>query len=125
LANPSKLSRAEFEIVKSHVTKGFDIIKDIKFKWNIADIVVQHHERLDGSGYPNGIKKIYKEALIIGIADEFEAMASHRPYRPAIESSEVIRILKEYCREKFGDEISDAILTMYANGELDKFISNK
>ena len=86
LNKPSKLSKAEFEIVQGHVQSGYDIIKGIKFPWPIAQIVLQHHERLDGSGYPNGAKgdEMLIESKILAIADVVDAMTSHRPYRPAL-----------------------------------------
>ena len=73
-------------MLQTHVQTGFEIIKGIKFPWQIAQIVLQHHERLDGSGYPQGLKgeAILPEAKILGVADAIEAMLSHRPYRPAL-----------------------------------------
>lgn len=86
LNKPGKLSPWEFEIIKTHVTSGYDIVKGIDFPWPIAQIVLQHHERLDGSGYPNGIKgdDIQIEARILAVADTVDAIMSHRPYRPAL-----------------------------------------
>lgn len=85
LSKPGKLSEIEFEIIKTHPKVGHDILKTIDFPWPVADIVLQHHERLDGSGYPMGLKdgKILLEAKILGVADVVEAMMTHRPYRPA------------------------------------------
>jgi len=86
LTKPSKLSNFEFELIKSHPLVAHDILKGIEFPHPIADYIVQHHERLNGSGYPNGLSdgNIHLEARIIAVADTIEAMASHRPYRPAI-----------------------------------------
>ncbi|MDD2353176.1 MAG: PAS domain S-box protein [Atribacterota bacterium] len=86
LTKPSKLSEIEFSLIKSHPQTGFDILKDINFPYPIAQIVLQHHERINGSGYPNHLKgdKISLEAKIIGVADVVEAMSSHRPYREAL-----------------------------------------
>jgi putative nucleotidyltransferase with HDIG domain len=83
---PRRLSELEFELVKTHAQAGYDIIKGVEFPWPIAQMVLQHHERLDGSGYPQGLKgdAIIPEARILAIADVVEAMASHRPYRPAL-----------------------------------------
>ncbi|GAF98420.1 unnamed protein product, partial [marine sediment metagenome] len=80
-----KLTDIEFNLIKEHSQKGYNILKPIDFSYPIAQIVLQHHERLNGSGYPNNLKgeKILLEAKIIGIADVVEAMSSHRPYRPA------------------------------------------
>ncbi len=85
LSKPGKLTDIEFTIIKTHPQVGFDILKNVEFPWPIADIVVQHHERLDGKGYPAGLKgdAILPEARIIIVADVVEAMSSHRPYRPA------------------------------------------
>ena len=85
LTKPSRLTDAEYRIVKTHAQHAYDILKDIEFPWPIADIVLQHHERLDGSGYPQGLKdsEILLEAKILMVADVVEAMSSHRPYRPA------------------------------------------
>ena len=86
LSKPGKLSSAEFNMVKVHPQAGYEILKNIDFPWPIAEIVHQHHERLDGSGYPQGLKaeEILLEAKILMVADVFEAMVSHRPYRPAL-----------------------------------------
>jgi PAS domain S-box-containing protein/putative nucleotidyltransferase with HDIG domain len=84
LAKPNKLTLYELGIIRGHVQVGYDILKTIAFPWPIADIVYQHHERLDGSGYPQGLKEneILLAAKIIAVADVVEAMCSHRPYRP-------------------------------------------
>ncbi len=86
LTKPGKLTDIEFEMIKAHPELGYNALKMIDFPWPIAEIIRQHHERLDGSGYPRGLKRdeILLEARIIGVADVVEAMASHRPYRPAL-----------------------------------------
>lgn len=86
LSKPGKLTNIEFELIKTHPEAGYEILKGIDFPWPIAQIVFQHHERLDGSGYPRGLKadEILLEARILTVADVVEAMASHRPYRPAL-----------------------------------------
>lgn len=85
LAKPSRLNEIEFNLIRTHSQVGYDLLKTIDFPWPIAQIVYQHHERLDGSGYPRGLQadQILTEAKIICVADVVEAMASHRPYRPA------------------------------------------
>jgi len=85
LSKPSRLTDAEFSLIKQHPTIGYHILKDVEFNWPIADIVYQHHERMNGSGYPRGLKEdeIIPEARIIAVADVVESMASHRPYRAA------------------------------------------
>jgi putative nucleotidyltransferase with HDIG domain len=86
LTKPSKLTEVEFAIVKTHSMASYDILKSIEFPWPVAQIVIQHHEKLDGSGYPSGLKgdAILLEAKILCVADIVEAMSSHRPYRPAL-----------------------------------------
>jgi response regulator RpfG family c-di-GMP phosphodiesterase len=85
LAKPSRLNEIEFNLIRTHSQVGYDLLKTIDFPWPIAQIVYQHHERLNGSGYPRGLQadQILTEAKIICVADVVEAMASHRPYRPA------------------------------------------
>jgi PAS domain S-box-containing protein len=86
LAKPTKISDHEFGIIKTHSQFGADILKEIDFIWPVAEATLQHHERMDGSGYPNHLKneKIIPEARILAVADVVEAMCSHRPYRPAL-----------------------------------------
>ncbi|MEA2059579.1 MAG: response regulator [Thermodesulfobacteriota bacterium] len=86
LSKPTRLTETEFNLIKCHPQVGFDILKDISFPFPLARIVYQHHERIDGSGYPNGLSEdeILPEAKIMAVADVVEAMSSHRPYRPAL-----------------------------------------
>ncbi len=86
LSKPSRLSDVEYMMIKTHPQAGYDIVKNMKFPWPIADIILQHHERMDGSGYPQGLKKgkILLEARIIAVADVVESMTSHRPYRAGL-----------------------------------------
>jgi len=86
LTRPGKLSALEFDMVKTHVEAGYDILKSIDFPWPIADVVKQHHERLNGSGYPAGLtgEALLLESRILAVADVVEAIASFRPYRPAL-----------------------------------------
>lgn len=86
LSKPTRLSVAEFAIVKTHAQQGYEILKDIDFPWPVAQTVWQHHERLDGSGYPRGLRgdDISLEARIMAVADVVESMSTHRPYRPAL-----------------------------------------
>jgi len=92
LSRPSKLSDTEFALIKIHPKVGYEILKSIEFPWPVADIVLQHHERLNGSGYPQGLKDrdIILEAKILTVADVVEAMSSHRPYRPARSLNETL-----------------------------------
>ena len=86
LSRPGRLGAAEFELIKQHAQEGHDILAGISFEWPVAEMVLQHHERLDGSGYPRGITadQILPEARILAVADVVEAMSSHRPYRPSL-----------------------------------------
>jgi HD-GYP domain-containing protein (c-di-GMP phosphodiesterase class II) len=86
LSKPGHLSTNEFNLIKEHPQTGFNILKDVDFPWPIAQIILQHHERIDGSGYPQGLTgdAMLLESKILSVADVVEAMASHRPYRPAL-----------------------------------------
>lgn len=86
LSKPGRLTEHEFGMIKAHPEGGYDILKGIEFPWPIAQTVLQHHESLDGSGYPAGIKseQVIVEARIVAVSDVVEAMSSHRPYRPAL-----------------------------------------
>jgi len=86
LSKPGRINEFEFNIIKSHARVGYEILKSIDFPWPVAEAAYQHHERIDGSGYPLGLKndQIITEAKILAVADTVEAMASHRPYRPAL-----------------------------------------
>jgi len=85
LSKPSRLSDIEFQLIQIHPEAGYNIVKDIEFPWPIATIILQHHERINGSGYPKGLKgeEILPETRILSVADVVEAISSHRPYRPA------------------------------------------
>jgi PAS domain S-box-containing protein/putative nucleotidyltransferase with HDIG domain len=85
LVKPGKLRPTEYKMIQEHAQAGYEILEKVNFPWKIADIVLQHYERMDGSGYPQGLKgdAILLKARIIGVADVVEAMSSHRPYRPA------------------------------------------
>lgn len=89
---PDTLSDTEFTFIKTHPLKGYNLLKDIDFPWPIAEIVLQHHERLDGSGYPSGLKgkHILLEARIVAVADTVDAMASPRPYKAGVGIAEAL-----------------------------------
>jgi HD-GYP domain-containing protein (c-di-GMP phosphodiesterase class II) len=92
LIKPDRLTEAELNIIQTHPQAGYELLKPIEFQWPIAQIVLQHHEKLDGSGYPAGLqdKEILLEAKIIGVADVVEAMCSSRSYRPALNQEKAI-----------------------------------
>jgi putative nucleotidyltransferase with HDIG domain len=95
LVRPGRLSDLEIQIMRQHPQTGFDVLHRVSFPWPIAEMVAQHHERLDGSGYPYGLvgEQICLEARIIAVADVFDAMSSHRPYRPALGMDESVATL--------------------------------
>ena len=97
LNKPGPLTEIQYEMVKMHPRAGYEILKDIKFPWPVAQMVLQHHELMDGSGYPEGLagEKIMVEARILTVANVIEAMVSHRPYRAAFNIKEALaEILK-------------------------------
>jgi len=115
LSKPTKLSEIEYRLIKNHSQIGYDILKSIEFSWPIAQIVLQHHERLDGFGYPQGLKgdEILIEARILGVADVIEAMSSHRPYRPALG---IDKALEEISKNKgilYDPEVVDICLKLF------------
>ncbi|MBS1238507.1 MAG: hypothetical protein H6R39_167, partial [Deltaproteobacteria bacterium] len=115
LARPRKLTETEFDLVKTHSQIGYDILKDIEFPWPIAQIIQQHHERLNGTGYPKGLKQadILLEARIIGVCDVVESMASHRPYRPALG---IDKALEEITKNKgilYDAEVVDTCVLLF------------
>ncbi len=117
LSKPSKLTETEFSIIKNHPRVAYDILKKIDFPWPVADIVLQHHEYLDGSGYPQGLKgeDILLEARILTVADIVEAMASHRPYRPALGIDRALDEVKFGKGRKFDPAVVEACLKLFAN----------
>ena len=86
LSRPGQLLKSEFDLIRIHPQVGYDLVKHIPFPWPVAEFILQHHEKLNGSGYPNGLKgdEIFLESKILCVADVAEAMTSHRPYRPAL-----------------------------------------
>jgi len=119
LSKPGKISRSEFSLIKDHPQTGYDILKDIDFNTPVADIVLQHHERLDGSGYPYGLAgdDILIEAKVIGVADVIEAMASHRPYRPALGIDIAIGEIKNNRGQIYDSEVVDAAVNLFSDSE--------
>ena len=116
LSKPSKLSAAEFDLIKEHSQVGYEILSQVTFPWPIADIIVQHHERLNGAGYPNGLRgdEIRVEARIIAVADVVEAMASHRPYRAALGTEAALQEISHQRALLFDGQVVDACLELFA-----------
>jgi PAS domain S-box-containing protein/putative nucleotidyltransferase with HDIG domain len=115
LSKPTKLSRLEFELIKTHPQAGYEIVKGIKFPWPVAEMVHQHHERLDGSGYPQGLKgdAIAPEARILAVADVVEAMSSHRPYRPGLGIESALKEIEAKRGTWFDPVAVDACLRLF------------
>lgn len=115
LSKPGKLSDSEFGLIKSHTKAGYEIVKEIRFPWPVAEVILQHHERLDGSGYPQGLTgpDITLEARILAVADVVEAMSSHRPYREALG---IELALEEITKNKgilYEPEVVDACVKLF------------
>ena len=115
LAKPGKLTPIEFLLIKGHAQAGYEILKDIDFPWPIATIVRQHHERLDGSGYPQGLKggDIPLESSILAVADVVEAMGSHRPYRPTLGIDVALQEIERGRGIQYDPAVADVCLKLF------------
>lgn len=115
LSKPNKLTNIEFSLIKEHSRRGYEILKEVNFDEPIADFVLQHHEKLDGSGYPDGITKddIFMEARIIAVADVVEAISSHRPYRPSLGIERALEEIKKYKGTKYDEEVVSICLELF------------
>ncbi|RKZ29143.1 hypothetical protein DRQ36_09240, partial [bacterium] len=118
LTKPGKLDDIEFMLIKMHSATGYEILKSIEFPWPVAEIVLQHHERMDGGGYPKGLKgdEISLEALIIGVADVVEAMATHRPYRPSLGIEAALSEITEGAGKRYDPDIVNACIALFEEG---------
>lgn len=119
LVKPSRLTDMEFGLVRTHSEAGWDILRHVPFPWRVADFVHQHHERLDGSGYPQGLvdDAILPEARILAVADVVEAMSSHRPYRAALGMDCALEEIRAGRESIYDAEAVDACLALFENGE--------
>lgn len=117
LNKPAVLSELEFNLIRIHPEVGYNILKTIEFPWPIAQVVLQHHERLNGSGYPFGLRgeKILTEARILAVADVVEAMASHRPYRPALGIDKALEEIAKNRGVLYDPEVSDACMRLFSD----------
>jgi len=115
LSKPSRLSEIEYSLMKIHPEAGYNILKDIDIPRPIALIVLQHHERLDGSGYPGGLKggDIIPEARIMAVADVVEAIASYRPYRPTLGTDKALDEITKNRGVLYDPQVTDACLTLF------------
>ena len=115
LCKPSGLTEYEFHFIKAHPQAGYNILKGIEFPWPISTAVIQHHERINGSGYPSGLtdREIIVEARILAVADVIESMASHRPYRPSRGIEAALEEISQNSGVLYAAEIADASVTLF------------
>jgi PAS domain S-box-containing protein len=118
LTKPGRLSPLEFELVKGHAQASYDVLKGVKFPWPVAQVALQHHERVDGSGYPQGLEgeAILLEARIMAVADVVEAMSSHRPYRPGLGIEKALAEIERGRGTVYDTDIADACLHLFREG---------
>jgi len=115
LSKPGQISSIEYVIIQSHPQVGYDILQNIHFPWPVAQVVLQHHERLDGTGYPNGLKgkDILLEARILSVADVVEAMSSHRPYRPGGSMDLALKEIEQNKNIRYDGPATEACLRLF------------
>ena len=127
LTKPSKLNHLEMQLVQGHVEAGYHILKDVPFPWPIAEMILQHHERMDGSGYPNKLPsaQILMGARVIAVADTIEAMATHRPYRAALGLNLAMQTIREGAGTIYDQSVVDAtFLLLDENRTLEKLLQS-
>ena len=115
LSMPTKLSEIEYLLIKEHSIRGYEILKGVESPWPLAEMVYQHHERMDGSGYPRGLRgeEILMEARILAVADVAEAMASHRPYRAALGLNVTLEEIEKNRGTLYDEAVVDACLRLF------------
>jgi PAS domain S-box-containing protein len=115
LSKPTRLTPTEYALVKDHAQLGYEILNEVEFSWPVAQATRQHHERLDGSGYPNGLKgeQIILEARILAVADTLEAMSSHRPYRPGLGLDKALAEIERGRGRIYDLSVADACLKLF------------
>jgi PAS domain S-box-containing protein/putative nucleotidyltransferase with HDIG domain len=120
LSRPRQLRPAEWELVKTHSREGYEIVSGIAFPWPVAEMILQHHERLDGSGYPDGVHgdAIAMGTRVIAVADVVEAMASHRPYRPALGVGAALEEIRRGRGILYDSLVVDACVHLFTDGHL-------
>jgi len=121
LSKPGRLSEIEFSLIKTHAQSGYDIVKGMDFPCNVAKTILQHHERLDGSGYPNQLKgeDTLLEAKILAVADVIEAMAAHRPYRPALGIDKALEEISKNKGRLYDPDVVDTSLKLFSSGKFE------
>ncbi len=115
LSKPGALGEVEFALIRTHPEIGYEIMKNIELPWNLADMILQHHERMDGSGYPAGLKEeeILLESRILAVADVVEAMSSHRPYRASLGIESALKEIEENRKKKYDADVVDACIRLF------------
>jgi HD-GYP domain-containing protein (c-di-GMP phosphodiesterase class II) len=115
LAKPGKLTKIEYQLIQAHPQAGHDVLKDVNFPWPVAQVALQHHERIDGTGYPQGLKgdQILIEARIMAVADVVEAMATHRPYRPGLGIDRALAEIERGRGSAYDTGVADACLRLF------------
>jgi putative nucleotidyltransferase with HDIG domain len=115
LSKPTKLTDIEFALIKEHSRSGYEMLKDVESPWPLAEIVYQHHERINGSGYPRSLKgdEIIIESQILAVADVVEAIASHRPYRPTLGIEAALEEIKKNSGILYNNVVADTCLRLF------------
>jgi len=115
LSKPGKISPIEFALIKEHAQQGYEILKDVNFPWPVALVALQHHERINGTGYPKGLKgdEIILEARILAVADTIEAMSSHRPYRPGLGIEAALAEIDQHRGTRYDTQAAEACLRLF------------
>ncbi|MFO7568586.1 MAG: PAS domain S-box protein [Smithellaceae bacterium] len=115
LTKPTKLTNVEYQIIQTHAQSGYEILKDIEFPWPIARMILEHHERINGSGYPNHLKAndILLESKILSVADVVEAMASHRPYRPSLGTAPALDEIAKNKGILYDEDVASVCLSLF------------
>jgi len=121
LSKPSRVTEIEMMMLQTHPQAGYDVLSAVDFPWPVAETVLQHHERIDGSGYPRGLlgADILLEARILSVADVVEAMASHRPYRPAHSTEEALEEILRNRASLYDPDVVDAALELLTHSRFE------
>jgi HD-GYP domain-containing protein (c-di-GMP phosphodiesterase class II) len=115
LSKPKKLTAIEFSLIKTHAKSGYDILKNIDFPWPIARMILEHHKRMNGSGYPHGLTgdNLLMESQILAVADVVESMASHRPYRSSLGIDAALGEIEKNKGTLYDNAVADACLRLF------------